>query len=214
MTDWLLALVPQYGLWLLFSVTFMSCLALPFPASILMMAAGGFAAAGDFLVWQAMLAALAGAVLGDQVGYWAGRSTLGARAAHPPDASKALLVKKAETMMANGGLTAIFLTRWLFSALGPWINLTAGSLKYTWLTFTLAGIAGEVVWSGLYVGLGYNFAGNLDAASDTVVSYLGFIGTGGVALILGYVVINLLRAEHQHPNADTRLTPAKKGKCP
>jgi membrane-associated protein len=36
MTDWLLALVPQYGLWLLAATTFFSCLALPFPASILM----------------------------------------------------------------------------------------------------------------------------------------------------------------------------------
>ena len=46
MTDWLLALVPQYGLWLLAATTFCSCLALPFPASILMMTAGGFVAAG------------------------------------------------------------------------------------------------------------------------------------------------------------------------
>ena len=34
MTDWLLALVPQYGLWLLAATTFLSCLALPIPASI------------------------------------------------------------------------------------------------------------------------------------------------------------------------------------
>jgi membrane-associated protein len=196
MTDWLLALVPQYGLWLLFAVTFLSCLALPFPASITMMAAGGFAAAGDFLLWQAVLAALAGAVMGDQVGYWAGRGVLG-RSQTSGNADKALLAQKAHAMMAKGGLTAIFLTRWLFSALGPWINLTAGSLKYGWASFTLAGVAGEMVWSGLYVGLGYGFAGNLDAASDTVVSYLGFVGTGGVALILGYVVVNLLRAERK-----------------
>ena len=62
MTDWLLALVPQYGLWLLFFVTLFSCLALPLPASIMMLTAGGFAAAGDFLLWQAVLAALAGAL--------------------------------------------------------------------------------------------------------------------------------------------------------
>ena len=33
MTDWLLGLVPQYGLWLLAATTFLSCLALPIPAS-------------------------------------------------------------------------------------------------------------------------------------------------------------------------------------
>ena len=56
MTDWLLGLVPQYGIYLLAAGTFSSCLALPFPASILMIAAGGFVASGDL-----SLAASAGA---------------------------------------------------------------------------------------------------------------------------------------------------------
>ena len=73
MTDWLLALVPQYGLWLLAGVTFLSCLALPIPASILMLTAGGFAAAGDFDLWQALGASCCGAILGDQLGYGLGR---------------------------------------------------------------------------------------------------------------------------------------------
>ena len=72
MTEWLLALVPQYGLWLLAATTFLSCLALPFPASILMLTAGGFAAAGDLILWQALLAAAGGGIAGDQLGYWSG----------------------------------------------------------------------------------------------------------------------------------------------
>lgn len=47
MPDWLLGQVPTYGLWLFAASTFLSCLALPIPASILMLAAGGFVAAGD-----------------------------------------------------------------------------------------------------------------------------------------------------------------------
>ena len=74
MTDWLLALVPQYGVWLLAGSTFLSCLALPIPASILMLAAGGFASAGDLSMTGAAGAALAGAVAGDQTGYFAGRA--------------------------------------------------------------------------------------------------------------------------------------------
>ena len=34
MTEWLLALVPTYGAWLLAGVTFLSALALPVPCSI------------------------------------------------------------------------------------------------------------------------------------------------------------------------------------
>ena len=68
MTEWLLELVPHYGTWLVAVVTFLSCLALPVPSSILMLAAGGFAASGDLMLWQVTGAALAGAILGDQIG--------------------------------------------------------------------------------------------------------------------------------------------------
>ena len=60
MTDWLLALVPTYGLWLIAGTTFASCLALPIPASVIMLAAGGFAAAGDLVLWQVVVSALSG----------------------------------------------------------------------------------------------------------------------------------------------------------
>lgn len=68
MTEWLLGLVPVHGGWLLAVATFLSCLALPIPASILMLAAGGFAAAGDLTLAGSAGAALAGAVAGDQAG--------------------------------------------------------------------------------------------------------------------------------------------------
>ena len=41
MTDALLGMIPHYGAWLLFAVTFLSCLAVPIPSSLLMMTAGG-----------------------------------------------------------------------------------------------------------------------------------------------------------------------------
>lgn len=62
MTDWLLGMVPTYGGWLLALSTFLSCLALPIPASLLMLVAGGFVAAGDLTLVGSTGAALAGAV--------------------------------------------------------------------------------------------------------------------------------------------------------
>lgn len=187
MTDWLLALVPQYGLWLLAATTFLSCLALPFPASILMLTAGGFAAAGDLVLWQAVLAAATGAVAGDQLGFWAGRG-LGARvlARLRADPGRDRLLAKADALMDRRGLVAVFLSRWLVSPLGPYVNLVAGSTGYGWPRFTAAGVVGEVVWAGLYVGFGYGFAGNLEAATDMLGSVLGMIGGAGAVLALGY----------------------------
>ncbi|MFO1202689.1 MAG: VTT domain-containing protein [Tabrizicola sp.] len=187
MTDWLLGLVPQYGLWLLAATTFLSCLALPFPASILMLTAGGFAAAGDLVLWQAFGAAAAGGIAGDQLGYWAGRG-FGARVLSRlrADPARDRLLAKADAMMDRRGIIAVFLTRWLISPLGPYVNLIAGSTRYGWPRFTASGVAGESVWAGLYVGTGYGFAGNVEAASQALGSALGMIGGAGAVVALGY----------------------------
>ncbi len=194
MTDWLLALVPTYGLWLLATATFCSCLALPFPASILMLTAGGFVAAGDLDLTATFAAAAAGGIAGDQLGFWAGRK-LGAplltRVRRDPARDK--LVGRAVAMMEKRGVVGVFLTRWLFSPLGPWVNLTAGSAGFGWRRFSLASFAGEVVWAGLYVGMGYGFAGNIEAASDMLGSVLGLLAAGAVMVVLGLWLLRMLR---------------------
>ena len=196
MTAWVLSLVPQYGLWLLAVTTFLSCLALPFPASILMLTAGGFAAAGDLVLWQAFTAAAAGGIAGDQVGYFAGRG-LGTTFLQRlrADPARDRLLARADAMMDRHGVLAIFFSRWLVSPLGPWVNLIAGSTGYGWLRFSLASFAGEVLWAGLYVGAGYAFAGNIEAASDMLGSALGMIGGAGAVLALGYWLFSSLRTD-------------------
>ncbi len=194
MTDWLLALVPQYGLWLLAATTFLSCLALPFPASILMLTAGGFVAAGDLAMVPTFVAAAGGGIAGDQLGYWAGRG-FGTRllARLRRDAARDKVLARAVAIMDRRGVVAVFLTRWLFSPLGPWVNLTAGSTGYGWPKFTLSGVAGEAVWAGLYVGAGYAFAGNVEAASGMLGSALGVIAGGGGVVVLGDWLFNSQR---------------------
>ena len=195
MTEWLLALVPQYGLWLLALTTFCSCLALPFPASILMLTAGGFVAAGDLVMWQAYGAAAAGAVAGDQVGFWAGRrfgTALLARLRADPARDR--LLARAVDLMEKRGLVAVYLSRWLFSPLGPWVNLTAGSTGYGWHRFTAAGVAGEATWAAIYVGAGFVFAGNVEAASSMLGSVLGIVAGGAAVIILGVWLFNSQRS--------------------
>ena len=136
MTEWLLALVPQYGLWLIAVTTLCSCLALPFPASIIMLAAGGFAAAGDLVLWQVVAAAVGGAVAGDQIGYSAGRyggAALVDRIAASPARGK--VIAKARGVMQARGAIAVFLTRWLFSPLGPYVNVMSGAMRHSWAQF-------------------------------------------------------------------------------
>lgn len=183
MTEWLLALVPQYGNWLIAITVFLGCLALPAPASILLIAAGGFVAAGDLSLAVTALVALGSAAAGDQVVYFAGRwrgqrviRWLGARAAP---------VTKASALLERRGGFAVFLSRWLIPALGPYVNLAAGGSGLGWPQFTLWGLAGEAIWVALYVGLGYAFMGNLAAASDMALNVIGVLGATVAAIALG-----------------------------
>jgi membrane-associated protein len=196
-TDWLLGLIPQYGGWLLGACTFLSCIALPIPASILMLTAGGFVSSGDLSLASAVGGALIGAVAGDQAGYLAGH-----KAGHVISirmGKREALLKKAERMLAHHGGFAVFFSRWLFSALGPYVNLAAGFARQSWASFTAWGVAGEAVWVSLYVGLGYAFTGNIEAASQMALQLLGFFAAGAIAI--GLAVWLYLVVRHEQKNA-------------
>ncbi len=193
MTDWLLALVPTYGLWLIAASTFASCVALPIPASILMLAAGGFVASGDLVLGQVILAALSGAVIGDQIGFWLGRRGGAALVDRLSGGPRGRLIGKARSLIERRGALAVFFSRWLFSPLGPYINLIGGAMRQSWGSFTLWAILGEALWCMIYILAGRAAGGNLTAASDMLASVLGLVATGTVVAGLGWWLLRLAR---------------------
>lgn len=202
MTETLLGLVPQYGLWLIGVTTFLSCLALPVPSSLMMLTAGGFAAAGDLTLWQVAAAALGGAILGDQTGFQIGRmggERLLARLSRDPRHGR--ILDRAIEVVRQRASIGVFLTRWLFSPLGPYANFAGGAIGFDWRRFTLAAALGEAVWVVLYVGTGYVFTGNLEAASDMLGSVIGLLAAGAVTFGLGLWLRAALR--HRAASAAT-----------
>lgn len=183
MTETLLQLLPVWGPWLVGLTTLLSCMMMPVPASMVMLAAGAFVGTGDLSLLGTGGAALAGALAGDQVGFWGGRFLR--RLLPAPGTARGRLVKRAERQLEERGLVAVFLSRWLFSPLGPWVNLVAGATGFALLPFVLAGIAGEVIWVSLYIGLGIVFGSNLEAATELASSTLGLLAALAAALALG-----------------------------
>ena len=147
MTEAALDLLLGGGPVILALATFLSCLALPVPSSILMLSAGAFAASGDLNLATVVLAALAGAVLGDQAGFLLGRAGQGriATLATRSDAARRLAAD-ASRLIQHRGNTGVFLSRWLFSPLGPYVNFAAAGLGMDRSRFTLWAALGEVVW--------------------------------------------------------------------
>ena len=189
MSDWLLAQVGEWGAWALALVTFLSCLAIPVPSSMMMLAAGAFVASGDLVLIEVVLAALGGAVAGDQVGYALGR-VAGRRAEgwllRSP--TRATLVERARLSVQRRGTLAVFLTRWLFSVLGPYVNLLAGGAGMGWARFTAAGIAGEAVWVGLYTGIGRVAGGQIEQIAAALGNATGLLASLTVTAALGWAL--------------------------
>ena len=72
-TDQLLGALSQYGLPVLFGVIVIAAAGIPLPISMMLVAAGSFVELGEMKLWQVIVVASAGAVLGDQIGYALGR---------------------------------------------------------------------------------------------------------------------------------------------
>lgn len=187
MTDLLLGLIVDYGGFLLFIVTYLSCLAVPVPSSLLMLAGGGFVASGDLTVFGVVGAAYLGAVLGDQTGFHLGKRAgdlIEVKFAKGP--RRAALHKRAAFLTNQYGGSGVFLSRWLFSPLGPYVNFAGGAAGLNWFSFTVWGMIGEAVWVSLYVGLGYGFADRITELADILGNASGFMAAGVVTAGLGF----------------------------
>jgi membrane protein DedA with SNARE-associated domain len=96
---------------------------------------------------------------------------------------------QAEAAVDRRGALAVFLSRWLFSPLGPYVNLLAGGAGMGWPRFTAMSAAGEAVWVTVYVGLGFAFAGQLAAVAGLLSDSVGLLTSGLLAALFGYALL-------------------------
>lgn len=195
-TDAIFALLSAYGPMVVFASAFLSCLALPIPTSIMMLAGGAFAAAGDLSLTNVVLAAFTGAVIGDQTGYAIGRfgggTVLDYLAQRP---ARQAVLSRARLFVDRWGSVGVFLSTWAVAPLGPWVNFVAGATGLGWLRFAIWDILGEMVWVTLYVGLGYSFAARIESLASLMGNVVGLLAALVVAAAMALWIRAVLRAK-------------------
>lgn len=158
LSEQLLGLLVVYGVPLLCAVTFVSSVGAPLPVTLLLIAAGSLADHGELNPLPVIGFATLGAVLGDQAGFalgrWGGRRL--ARRVSGWVGSEDQL-ETAEAHARKWGGLGIFLTRWLLTPLGPFVNLVSGFAEYPWPRFLVWDLLGEFLWVLLYVEAGQVF---------------------------------------------------------
>ena len=185
MRDLLLAAVSQYGAPALFAVVMVASLGAPLPIALLLIVTGSLAAQGAMNVWTAIAVAGTGSVLGDLAGYAIGRwggGVLVDRFSRIIGGRKRL--EQIEDRARHHAGLYIFLTRWLLSPLGPWVNLASGTARYPWGQFLLWDALGEFFGVGLYISLGQIFNDRVMALD----SVLGDITWGVLALTVAVLI--------------------------
>lgn len=180
MSDYLLTLIINYGAPVFAILLFLGALGVPVGASVLLIAAGAFAQQG-ILSWP-LTATLGwvGAIVGDSVSFGIGfyaKDWVDNRFGGSPTWKSA-----EETFDKRAGL-AIYLTRFLVTALAIPTNLIAGGSGIKFRRFMLYDSLGELTWIVLYGGLGYLFGSQWELVSEFISNFGG--------LILGLVILGV-----------------------
>jgi len=194
MNDQLLAAVTQYGAPALFGIVSIAAVGVPLPITLLLIVVGSMISQGAMDLWWALGAASAGSILGDQAGYAIGRWGGSAAVAKLSGLfGKKDSLQAMEAKARAWGGPGIFVTRWLLSPLGPWINLASGTAGYPWHRFLFWDILGEVTGAAVYISLGRFFSDRVMALDGVLGDVTWAIAALIVAMVLGYQLWTRLR---------------------
>ena len=154
------------------------------PGEIAVLVGGVVAHAGGLPLWAVVVAAVAGAVTGDQVGYLVGRRFGPGLLAHlPARVHRSGEVDRALDVLRRRGAPAVALGRWV-AALRALVPGLAGMSGMRRLPFTVANVVGGTLWATTVAVLGY-LAG---ASYRALEQRLGL----GSEIMLGVLVLLVL----------------------
>jgi membrane-associated protein len=169
LTNWMLTNLAAYGPLSLVLISYLGSLGIPFPITMVIVAAGAFCRTG-LLDWRlSMVACLVGAALADHSEYLLGRLALPWLKRR--FGKQSLWLQAQNTLNRQGGW-AILLTRFWLTPLAPAVNVIAGS-RYPLAQFLWFDLIGQFFWVLLYGGLGYLFAAQWEWVSQALSAFSG-----------------------------------------
>ncbi len=201
-TEWILSLNGAFALAIVFLVPALEAsafLGFLFPGEIAVLLGGVLAFHGRVPLAAVIVAAVAGAIIGDSIGYFVGRrwghQLLRGMGAHVPFVGRRIdeHLASARAYLKRRGGAAVFFGRFV-GALRVMIPGLAGMAEIPYSRFALYNIAGGAIWGTGFVLLGY-FAG---AAWHRVASDASRVGLGLlVVVLLGLVLTRVVRSVRQ-----------------
>ena len=190
----LLQFVHTYGYLAVFLAVTIECLGVPFPGDTALLTAAALAGAGQLNLALVIVAAAAGAIVGDNIGYGIGRfaGTAVVAALTPRVPVVARWLRVGERFFARHGGKTIVIARFV-TELRIACSFLAGLARYRWRRFLVFNVAGGVAWATLY-GILAALAGRAFTHVPSLVSHVG-LGFAAVGLVVAVLVATL---GHRH----------------
>jgi len=179
-------LVASYGYALLVVLVGLESFGIPLPGETALVTAGAFAALGRLNLAGVIIAAAAGAILGDNAGYWLGRKG-GIALVHRYGRHVGLddaKLQRVHGFFERHGAKTIFIGRFV-ALLRSWAAALAGVACMPYHTFTLYNALGGITWAAVFGSLGYVFGRNLPLLER-------YVGQASLALVLLGALVVLL----------------------
>jgi len=190
-------LVASYGYALLVVLVGLESFGIPLPGETALVTAGAFAAMGRLNIAGVIIAASAGAILGDNAGYWLGRKG-GVALVHRYGRHVGLDDAKLERVhgfFERHGPKTVFIGRFI-ALLRSWAAALAGVGCMPYHTFTLYNALGGITWAALFGALGYLFGHNLPRLER-------YVGQASIALVVLAAMVVLVTVLVRHRAAKT-----------
>jgi membrane protein DedA with SNARE-associated domain len=177
----------SYGYLVVFLLVMIESIGVPVPGETALIAAALFAGSTHKLeIWLVIAVAVAGAVLGDNIGFSIGRyggAKLLLRYGHKIRLHEGRLKIGIWLFRRHGG-KVVFWGRFV-SILRTWAAFLAGTNQMDWPRFLVFNAAGGVVWATLYSLVYYEFGGALRKLSTTIDVT---IGVGSSVILVAFVI--------------------------
>jgi len=174
-----------YGAPMVAGMLFLGGLGLPFPSTLIVIASGAFMRQNLLDLYSTPVLGYLATIAGDTSLYALGYFASGWIETH---FGKTTTWKNAHILFEQRGGIAIFLTRWLLTAVAFPITLIAGSSGYHFRKFFTFVVLGELTWVLLYGGLGYAFGSQWELISDFISNFSGFV-LGALVLGVGIYLL-------------------------
>jgi len=178
----------QYGYLAVFVGILLENMGIPLPGETITLAGGFLAGSGELDYWLVLASAVAGAVVGDSLGYWIGvfggwslMSRLGSFFRIPEEQ-----LVEAKSQFSDNADKAVFLGRFV-ALLRIFAGPLAGIVQMPYPRFLLFNIMGATLWATVMVTLAYT-AGRVVPLA-TLVAWVGQFAILMLILLVAWFVI-------------------------